>query len=126
MIGFRLSIPLPLWNGNEGAIEEAEIRVRRARMEVDALARRIVLEADAAFAEMKQWAELIREIDASLLPLAREQAALAEKAYREGQGELQALLRARSQAVELATSRVDAQRDFHLARARLLAATGKN
>jgi cobalt-zinc-cadmium efflux system outer membrane protein len=126
MIGFRLSIPLPLWNRNEGAIEEAGLRARRTRMEADALARRIGLEADAALAEMKQWAELIREIEVSLLPLAREQAALAEKAYREGQGELQALLRARAQTVELAASRVDALRDFHLARARLLSATGKN
>jgi cobalt-zinc-cadmium efflux system outer membrane protein len=124
MIGFRLSIPLPLWNRNEGAIEEAGLRARRARLEADALARRIRLEAGAALAEMNQWAELIREIDESLLPLAREQAVLAEKAYREGQGELQVLLRARSQKLELATSRVDALRDFHLARARLLAAAG--
>ncbi|MFM7182439.1 MAG: TolC family protein [Verrucomicrobiales bacterium] len=125
MIGFRLSIPLPLWNRNEGAIEEADARARRTRLEADALARRIPLEAEAALAEMNQWAELIREIDGNLLPLAREQAALAEKAYRDGQGELQALLRARSQTLELAISRVEALRDFHLARARHLAGTGK-
>ena len=125
MIGFRLSIPLPLWNKNEGAIEEAGVRAQRARLEADALVRRIGLEAEAALAEMNQWSELIREIDETLLPLAREQSALAEKAYREGQAELQSLLRARSQTLELATSRVDALREYHLARTRHLAATGK-
>ena len=126
MIGFRLSIPLPLWNRNEGAIAEAEVRVRRARMEADALARRINLEADAALAEMKQWSNLIREIDETLLPLALEQTALAEKAFRAGQGDLQAVLNARSQSITIATTRVDAQRDFHLARARFLSAAGNH
>ena len=124
LIGFRLSIPLPLWNKNEGAIEEADARVRRTRLEADALARRINLEAEAALNEMNQWSAMVREIDDTLLPLAREQSALAEKAYRDGQGELQALLRARSQTLELSTSRVDALRDYHLARTRHLAATG--
>lgn len=124
MIGFRLSIPLPLWNQNLGAIEEAEIRTRRTRLEADALARRINHEAIAAQAEMRQWSAMVREIDDTLLPLAREQSALAEKAYRDGQGELQILLRARSQAFELSTSRVDALREFHLARTRHLSATG--
>lgn len=124
MIGFRLSIPLPLWNKNEGAIEAADVRAKQARLEAEALSRRIDLETEAAYAEMHQWRELIREIDETLLPLAREQAILAEKAYRNGQGELQALLRARSQAVELSTSRVDALRDYHLAHTRHLAATG--
>lgn len=125
MIGIRLSIPLPLWNKNEGAIEQAEVLTQRTRMEADALAQSIRLEAEAALAEMRQWSELLRAIDESLLPLARDQAAQAEKAYRAGHGDLQSLLRARSRTVELTTSRVDALRDYHLARTRHLAATGQ-
>jgi hypothetical protein len=94
-------------------------------MEADALAQSIRLEAEAALAEMRQWSELLREIDESFLPLARDQAAQAEKAYRAGHGDLQSLLRARSRTVELTTSRVDALRDYHLARTRHLAATGQ-
>ena len=125
VIGLRLKFPLPLWNKNEGAIQEAEARKQRKRMETTALAANIRLEAEAARTEMKQWAGMLREIDGKLLPLAEEQASLAETSYRNGQGEIQAVLRSREKRLELAASRLDALREFHLARVRHEAALGK-
>lgn len=125
VIGLRLKFPLPLWNKNEGAIQEAEARKQRKRMETTALAANIRLEAEAARAEMKQWAGMLREIDGKLLPLAEEQASLAETSYRNGQGEIQAVLRSREKRLELAASRLDALREFHLARVRHEASLGK-
>ena len=124
VFGLRVKIPLPLWDKNEGNIDAAVARRQRKEKELRALGTRIHLEADAARAEMLEWAKLDAELDNTLLPLAEQQAKLAERAYRDGQGELQAVLRAREQTVQLASSRVDAQREYHLARIRWLAAAG--
>ena len=125
VIGVRFKFPLPFWNKNEGAIQEAEARKLRKQKERSALAANIGLEAEAARAEMKQWADILREIQDTLLPLAEEQATLAETTYRNGQGEIQSVLRSREKRLELAASRLDALREFHLARVRHDAALGK-
>lgn len=118
MIGLKLSIPLPLWNDNSGNIEAAQAKQERKQLEIVALDRSIRLEAEAARAEMVQWAKLEKEIGSDLLPMADKQSELAETAWRNGQGELQLALRAREQRLQLASSRLDALRDFHLARVR--------
>lgn len=125
MIGVRLSIPLPLWNRNEAAIEEARMRKTRMENEAAALARNISLEADAALAEMNEWARMAREINRTLLPLAEEQSKMADDAYRAGQGEVLNLLRSKEKHLELTASRIDALREFHLARIRYESAIAK-
>jgi cobalt-zinc-cadmium efflux system outer membrane protein len=118
VIGLRLKVPLPFWNKNEGAVQEAVAKRERKELEARALARGIRLEAETARAEMARWAQVIREFDDSLMPLAEEQAKLAETAYRAGQGELQSVLRSREKRLRLAVARIDALREFHLARIR--------
>jgi cobalt-zinc-cadmium efflux system outer membrane protein len=118
IVGIRLKIPLPLWNKNEGYIEEAEARHRRKQLEIRALAEGIRHEANGALAEMEEWAKLIREIDHRLLPLAAKQAEQTEAAWHNGQADFQTVLKARAQRLQLEVTRIDALRDFHLARAR--------
>jgi cobalt-zinc-cadmium efflux system outer membrane protein len=118
IIGLRFKVALPFWNKNEGAIQEAEAKKIRKEMEAVALGRGIRLEAEAARAEMVEWAKLIGEINDTLFPLADEQTKLAEAAYRNGQGEIQSVLRSREKRLQLAAARLDALREFHLARVR--------
>ncbi|NWK57122.1 TolC family protein [Verrucomicrobiaceae bacterium N1E253] len=125
IFSFGVSIPLPFWNKNEGAIQEAEARAMRKSHEAKALDSSIRHEAATAYAEMREWAKLASEITTTLLPLAEQQAKLADQAYREGQGDLQASLRTREQLLELASSRLDALRDFHLAKTRYESALGR-
>jgi cobalt-zinc-cadmium efflux system outer membrane protein len=124
ILGLRFKFALPFWNKNEGAIQEAEARKRRRDMEVVTLGRGIQLEAEAARAEMNEWLRLVTEIDDTLLPLASEQTTLAETAYLNGQGEIQSLLRARERSLQLTAAKLDALREFHLARIRYQAALG--
>jgi cobalt-zinc-cadmium efflux system outer membrane protein len=124
VVGLRFKIPLPFWNNNEGAIQEATARSERKKMEVSALERNIRLEAAGARAEMTEWSNMIREINETLLPLAEEQSTLAETAYRNGQGEIQFVLRAREKRLQLSSARLDALREFHLARVRHETARG--
>ena len=124
-IGIGLRIPLPLWDKNEGNIEEADAHRKRRQKEVKALAHRIRHEATAAHREMLEWAKLAREISDTLLPLAEKQVQLTTKSYHEGQGDLQSTLRAREQLLKLSAARLNALRDFHLAKTRYEAALGK-
>lgn len=125
IIGLRFKIALPFWNKNEGAIQEAEARKKRMEMETIALGRGIRLETEAARAEMAEWARMVGEIDRTLLPLADEQSKLAENAYRNGQGEIQSVLRSREKRLQLSAAKLDALREFHLARVRHETSLGK-
>jgi cobalt-zinc-cadmium efflux system outer membrane protein len=126
IVGLRFKIALPFWNKNEGAIHEAQAKQQRKEMEATALGRNIRLEAEAARTEMEEWAGMITEINGTLLPLADEQAILAETTFRNGQGEIQSVLRSREKRLKLAAARLDALREFHLARVRHETALGKN
>lgn len=123
-IGFRVSIPLPLWNRNQGEIAAAAAAAERARLETAALAGRIANEADTARREMAAQAALARETREQLLPLVLEQVGKLEKAYETGQTDLLTVLRAREQRLQLEAAALDAARDFHLARLRYETATG--
>lgn len=124
IIGFKVSIPLPFWNNNQGNIDAANARRNRKDQEVKALANHINHEAHTALTEMRQWAALISELNDKLLPLAKEQTDLLEKAYREGQTELKTVLTSREQTLELLATQIDATREFHLANIRHQAARG--
>lgn len=125
LIGLQLKFPLPFWNRNEGGIEEAKARHQRKQLEHRALTRGILLEVESARTEMAEWAALAQDVTARLLPLADAQVSLAETAWRNGQAELQAVLRAREQRLQLAATRVEALREYHLAAARHQAALGQ-
>lgn len=125
IVGFRLSIPLPFWNDNQGLIDVATAVHDRKQKEVTALQSKIVHESTTAIAEMRQWSALISELNNELLPLAKEQTDLLEKSYLQGQGDLQSVLTSRKQTLELQASRLDAMREFRLARIRYQASVGK-
>lgn len=124
MVGLQFKIPLPWWDNNQGNIAAAAATAQRKQLETKAVKQAIRIEGDATRAEMQQWAKLVIEMNDQLLPLARKQADDAAAAFRNGQGELQTVLRSRDQALELDSARIDALRDFHLARIRYASAVG--
>lgn len=123
-IGFRVSIPLPFWNRNQGEIAEKKAAAERQRLETEALGKQIASEADTARREMEANAALAHETRDKLLPLVLQQTAKLEKAYESGQTDLMTVLRAREQRLQLEAAALDAVRDFHLARVRYESATG--
>lgn len=124
--GLKLSIPLPFWNRNEGEIAEKTAAAQRAILETRALVAGITNEAAAARAEMEANAKLATETREKLLPLVLQQTERLERAYEQGQADLLTVLRAREQRLQLEAAVLDAKRDFHLARIRYEAATGKH
>jgi cobalt-zinc-cadmium efflux system outer membrane protein len=122
--GFRISLPLPFWNRNQGEIAEKAAAAERAERESDALALQINGEAGTARREMETNASIVHETRDTLLPLANEQMTAMQKAYESGQAPLLSVLRARDQRLQLESSSLDATRDFHLARIRYESALG--
>ena len=124
-LGFKFSIPLPLWNKNEGKIHEASAAAARAEQEKQALALRIRAETAAAQSEMAAAATIIEQTTG---PLLKQALALEEqfvKAKAAGQATLTDVLRSREKRFALEAARLTALRDYHLARVRLLAAQGR-
>jgi cobalt-zinc-cadmium efflux system outer membrane protein len=124
--GFRVSVPLPFWNKNQGEIAEKNAAALRASLETKALAAGITNQVAAARAEMAANAALAMETNGKLLPLVVEQTDKLEKAYETGQVDLLTILRAREQRLQLEAAVLDATRDFHLARIRYEAATARH
>ena len=124
-IGFRFSLPLPLWNKNEGKIEEAKAAAARTAREALALALRIRAEAAAAQAEMNAAAKIAAQISTALLPRAATVEEEFTKAQKQGQAQMTEVLRAREKRLGFEQSHLTALRDYHLARVRLLAAQGR-
>ncbi|PTX99845.1 hypothetical protein DB346_18725 [Verrucomicrobia bacterium LW23] len=124
-MGFRLSIPLPLWNQNRGEILEKEAGARRAVLETRALESEIVNEAAQARAEMAANARLANETRTTLLPLVQKQAERLEESYKKGEVEMLIVLRSREQRLALESAILDATRNYHLARIRYDSATGR-
>jgi outer membrane protein, heavy metal efflux system len=125
-LGVKFSLPLPLWNRNEGQIAEAAAAAERASKEADAMAFNIRSEIEGARAEIAALAKLVAEMDGVLLPKAAEVEDQLRNSYGTGQTALTEVLRARARRIELAQRRLDAIRDYQLARVRYEAALGRN
>jgi len=126
VIGFRISLPLPFWNKNEGQVAEKTAAAERANLEQAALGKQIRSDAENARKDMQMSHDLARETRDKLLPLVIEQTGKLEKAYESGQTDLLTILRAREQRLALEAAALDAVRDFHLARIRYETAIGKH
>jgi outer membrane protein TolC len=122
-LGLKFSLPLPLWNQNEGRVEEALAATARAKKEADALSATIRAEAATARAEMAILAKIIAKLDDELLPAAAKIEEQFRTNYAAGQVPLPEVLRSRAKRIELDRQRLDALRDYHLARVRHLTAT---
>lgn len=126
MIGVKVSIPLPFWNKNEGEIAETTAMRSRALAEVRALRLKAAGEVSSAKKEMDRLLPFITENTTQLLPLARQQIERVRESYANNQASLQDLLRARDQLLMVEMDRVNALREFQLARVRWRAALGQN
>jgi cobalt-zinc-cadmium efflux system outer membrane protein len=126
-IGIRFSLPLPLWNKNEGRIAEAEAAAERRALEAEALAAKVSAEAAAALDAMNAARRILAETESTLLPKAREIEEKIAAFYKQAQpgSQLADVLRSRERRLALEQARLDALRSYHLARIRFEAAMGR-
>ena len=124
VIGLKVNMPLPLWNKNEGKIREALATAKRAEKEIEAVAAQARAEAASARAEMVALAKIVADIDGKLIPAAKQIEEQLRNNYGTGLTPLPEVIRARGKRFELEAQRLDALRDYHLAREKHTTATG--
>jgi len=123
-VGLKFSLPLPLWNANEGRIREANAAAVRAHKEADALAAQIRGEVAGAVGEMGGLAKVVSSIADDLIPQASRIEEQLRTSHGIGQTAFIEVIRARGRRFDLDVQLSTALRDYHLARTRYLAATG--
>lgn len=124
MIGFKVNIPIPLYTKNEGKIREALATAKRTEKEIVAVAAQARAEAAAARSEMTALAKIVADIDEKLIPAANQIEEQLRANYAGGLTPLPEVIRARGKRFEMEAQRLDALRDWHLARAKYQTAVG--
>jgi len=125
-VGVELSIPLPLYNKNEGNIQATEAATKRIQIEQIAIKKEIQNRAHAEKMLMQSWLAQNTTLRKSLLPAAQKNSADLEKAYRQGQGNFTDFLKAKSQVLDLQAKLIDNNVAFHKARVAYLSTIGKS
>ena len=82
--GVGLTVPLPLFNRNQGNIARARGNISQTQIELAALQRRIVSEIRIAEREFRAARDALPRIENSILPRARSARVLAAKEFAEG------------------------------------------
>lgn len=111
-LGVGVSIPLPLWNRNQGRISEAEATQQRAEAELKALDLRIATEAQTAENQMRRLLGILRQYRDESIKLAEENIALLQKGYADGLVTITAVIQAQQQFTGLRQSYLEALGEF--------------
>ena len=97
----QLSIPLPLWNRNQGRIAELNNKLERLMGSIQALEITISNHADAAFTGMIDQLAVYKQIKNQTLPKRVKYQQSLEGAYNEGLSSFERLIQARNQILKL-------------------------
>lgn len=119
-----LSVPLPLFNRNQGAILAAERRAGKARAELEAVRLRIRVEAMQAHARMQAALYQERLVREEVLPGASYAAEAAMKGFEAGKFNYVEVLDAQRTWVQAQAQQLRAISDFYRARADLAKLVG--
>ena len=103
-VGFKISIPLALWNRNQGRVHEQQAAADQARKQVDALRLTIRTEIAAGLARAYKLRDVVKTYGGTLLPALTQTTALLRKGQAEGLIEPTQLIQAQQQRATLRTS----------------------
>ena len=104
---FSLSVPLPLFNDNDGNISAATADETTAREQLAALRTRVENEVTGLYEQVNRLREALGAYQTQILPLSRRNSELARSAYRSGQISVAEVVQAERQERDLGTSYAD-------------------
>ncbi|MBX7144512.1 MAG: TolC family protein [Oligoflexia bacterium] len=122
----RLSVPLPLWNGNQGNIAVASAAQGRAQAELHAFDAHVKTEIESARGRVLGLRPLIERFERESLRLAESNVELISKSYRDGLVPISALIQAQQQVFQVRESYSRSVRDYFSALVDLEAALAAN
>ena len=114
-LGVGVSIPLPLWNRNQGRISEAQASQQRAEAELKALDLRIAAETQTAENQIRRLLGILRQYREDSIKLAEENVTLLQKGYADGLVSITAVIQAQQQSTELRLNYLETLTEFERA-----------
>jgi len=111
-----ISIPLPIFDRNQGAIQEARYRIRQGEAKQEAMwvrAEQMLVTAYERLAAAHTEVEMLRD---RVVPAAQEHFTATEEGYREGKFDLLAVLDAQRTLFEITNQYIDALTLYHITR----------
>ncbi len=119
-----ISIPLPLWNRQQGPIRAAQAEKAAATIEREATERLVDTEVAAAFAAVERSRESLEAVTAAL-PKVERNLELIRKSFEAGQVDLLELLNTRDRSQQARQEYVEARVEYVRALDELMRATGQ-
>lgn len=126
LVGLSVSLPLPLWQRNQGAIERAGLEQDAARTAIRALEFRIHNELDEALQAHRDAYRLAQGASGEFIQLAEQNFESLRSAYEQGLTGLLQVQQAQQQLIELKAQELEAIAGYYLAEARLRYVTGES
>ena len=123
-LGLRVSVPLPLWNRNQGRVAESLATAEQAGAQVEALKLTIRSEIATARERARLLNEVLGSYDKQVLPLLQQSIDTLRSGYAAGQTNLADVIQNRVQQFSLQASQVEARRNYALALVDLQTASG--
>lgn len=114
-VGVRVSIPLPLWNRNQGRVAESLATAAQADAQTEALKLTIRSEVETARERARLLKEVLGSYDKQVLPLLQQSIETLRTGYATGRTNLADVIQNRVQQFSLQASQVEAQRNYALA-----------
>ncbi len=122
--GGGITVPLPLWNRQQGEIALAGAGGAVARAQVAALERGMVIEVASADERFRLARAIVDTYEKELLPLVKTNLDLNEAAFRAGQVSTLLRLKAQQDYIDTNSAYLDVLAELHEARAALESAIG--
>lgn len=118
-----LSIPLPLFNRNQGNVEAARASATQASESASALKFRIATEIANLYHEVERLDGVLASYTGNMLPLSDRNVRLAQQAYQQGQIGITEVVQAQRQQSDLHIAYLNVLSQYLNARTRLATAT---
>lgn len=125
LAGVGISIPLPIRNKNEVAIEDAQLDIEKAKRARSAKAFAIDSEIRAALKARRSAYDLAISAKTEALPLAQKNLSEFQKAQQNGQASLLQVQQAQSQLLQLETAELELTKNYELLDAEVRFISGK-
>lgn len=124
LIGFKLTIPLPVFDRKQGLIAEAQSRENRAEENFSALKLSISQEVSDALNRVTTLSELLETYQTGILRIAEDNVKLVEDGFKQGLVGIADVIQSRQQFATLTSSYINSVRDYQIALNDLQIASG--
>ena len=125
LIGFKVTVPLPIFDRKQGLVAEAQAREKRAEENVEALKLTISQEVSDALNRVTTLSDLLETYQTGILKTAEDNVILVEDGFKQGLVAIVDVIQSRQQFAALTSSYINTVRNYYVSLNDLQISTGK-